>query len=351
MVNNEKLNKLLEHNNKGVDEAIAALQNIQNKEIQPIAVSYMWMNELCLGQGILPNLIISLLARPGQGKTYMAQTLRKDLLEDKSRNIGILYFNWEMPWFSLLLIELKKKLKRSFKDILGMTPTDRDLEEMEEVAEALKDPRFTSVDIALDPDEFEYVCRKYIEDNLDKDQLYMFIDHIGIGKGKNKLEVMFEIMERCNRIKLDYPNKLTFFPLAQLNREIEKLWRTRDVNPINLRVTSEYAYGADAIMQYSDIVVASVIPQKVGLAEGYCTVNRDRYPHLEDHILDAERMSPKDLVRLKGSNRVYYDVLKKRLDDDTPTLYCEILDPDKEDLIDAFATKETDSTDTDNLIF
>lgn len=351
-MNNEKLNKLLEHNTKGIDDAIRAITRLQNKKMIPIAVSYGFLNELCLGAGILPNLIISLLARPGQGKTYMAQTIRKDLLSDKSKNIGILYFNWEMPWFSLLLIELKKKLRKSFKDILGTKPTTEEKIQMKEVADALRDDRFTSVDISLDAKEFEYVCRKYIEDNLHRDQIFIFIDHIGIGKGKNKLEVMFEIMEVCNRLKLDYPNKLTFFPLSQLNRDIERLWRTRDVNPMNLRVTSEYIYGADAIMQYSDIVVASVIPQKAGFADlGYCVVNRNSHEHLEEHVMDSEKTSSKEYVRLKGNNRVYYDVLKKRLDDDAPTLYCEVLDEEKEEIISAFATKEVDKTEDEPLIF
>jgi hypothetical protein len=352
MINQEKLDNLLVHNKKGINGAVKALYDLQEGNLKPIKVSLEFLNELCLGSGILPNLIISFLARPGQGKTYIAQTIRKDLLDDPTRDIGILYFNWEMPWFSILLIELKKRLKKSFKDIIGNKPTDAEISEMKSVADELRDPRFTSVDIALEAKEFEYVCRKYIEENIDREQLYIFIDHIGIGKGKNKLEVMFEIMEVCNRLKLDYPNKLTFFPLSQLNREIEKLWRTKDVNPINLRVTSEYIYGADAIMQYSDIVIASVIPQKAGL-EKYCTVNRERYEHLDEHILDEDKNSPKDYVRLKGLNRVYFDILKKRLDDDSPTLYCDVLDQEKEEIISAFATREKDMTDPedDEIIF
>lgn len=345
------LDNLLTNNSSGVNQAVSALHDLQVGNTNPIPVSFEFINELCLGKGVLSNLIISILARPGQGKTYIAQTLRRDLLADKERDIGILYFNWEMPWFSILLVELKKRLKKSFKDILSSKPSTDELKEMKEVADELRDERFTSVDISLSPDEFEYVCRKYIEENIDKEQLYIFVDHIGIGKGKNKLEVMFEIMERCNRLKLDYPNKLTFFPLAQLNREIEKLWRTRDVNPINLRVTSEYAYGADAIMQYSDIVIASVIPQKAGL-DKYCTVNRERYEHLEEHITDEDKGSPKDYVRLKGLNRVYYDVLKKRLDDDTPTLYCEILNPEQEEFNNAVLRYEREiEMEEDDLVF
>jgi hypothetical protein len=347
----EKLDRLLKQDNSGVKEAFETLYDLQTGQTKPIEVSYDFINELCLGKGLMSNLIISILARPGQGKTYIAQTLRKDLLKDKDANIGIAYFNWEMPWFSIVLIELKKKLKRSFKEILGQAPSEEDKKVMREVANELRDKRFTSIDVALSPEEFDYVCRKYIQENIDKDQLFIFIDHLGIGKGKNKMEVMFEILEKCNAMKLDYPNKLTFIPLAQLNRELERLWRTKDLNPINLRVTSEYIYGADAIMQYSDIVIASVIPQKAGL-EKYCTVNRERYKHLEEHIVDEDKDSAKAYVRLKGLNRVYYDVLKKRLDDDTPTLYCEVLDPEQEEFIDAVKQYEKEyDYDEDEIAF
>ena len=281
--------------------------------------------------------------------TYVASQLKEDILADKSKDIGLLYFNWEMPTFALLLTQIRKKLMIPLRDILNLNPNKDQLNAMKQVADQFRDERLTTIEKSLTPTEFDYVCRKYIDENISKEQIFIVVDHVGITKGSNKLEAIFEILEVMNNIKLDYPNKLTFIVLGQLNREIERLWRTRDINPINLRVTSEYIYGSDALQQYADVIVASVIPEKAGL-EKYCTVNRKRYKHLEEHIVDEDKASPKDYVRLKGTNRVYFDFLKVRLDDGTPKLYCQYLNEEEKEDISVMSEMEKDSTE-DKLIF
>ena len=281
--------------------------------------------------------------------TYIASQLKEDILVDKKRDIGLLYFNWEMPTFALLLTQIRKRLMIPLREILNLNPNKEQLAVMKEVADGFRDERLVTVEKSLSPTEFDYVCRKYIEENIEKEQLFIVVDHVGITKGSNKLEAIFEILEVMNNLKLDYPNKLTFIVLGQLNRDIERLWRTRDINPINLRVTSEYIYGSDALQQYADVIVASVIPEKAGL-EKYCTVNRKRYEHLEEHIVDEDKASPKDYVRLKGNNRVYFDFLKVRLDDGTPKLYCQYLNEEEKDDINTMSEMEKDSTE-DKLIF
>ena len=238
--------------------------------------------------------------------TYIASQLKEDILADKKRDIGLLYFNWEMPTFALLLTQIRKKLMIPLRDILNLNPNKDQLNAMKQVADQFRDERLTTIEKSLTPTEFDYVCRKYIDENIS-------------------------------------------IVLGQLNREIERLWRTRDINPINLRVTSEYIYGSDALQQYADVIVASVIPEKAGL-EKYCTVNRKRYKHLEEHIVDEDKASPKDYVRLKGTNRVYFDFLKVRLDDGTPKLYCQYLNEEEKEDISVMSEMEKDSTE-DKLIF
>ena len=339
---NQKLDKLLDKNNNGIDNAVKSIHSYYSGKFKPIQTSYPFLNELSLG-GLLPGLIISILGRPQNGKSFIVQQLREDILKDKDRNIATLLYNLEMPWFSLLLVQIKKRLNKTFKDILSTKPTADESKIMKEVADDFRDPRLTTVTTALTPSDWEYLTRKWIEENIDKEQLFILYDHAGITKGTNKLEAIFELMERANNIKLDYPDKVTFIILGQLNREIERLFRTRDLNPINLRVTSEYIYGSDALQQYSDIIIASTIPQRFGL-EKYCSVNRERYQHLEDHIVEEDKASPKDYVRLKGLNRIYYDILKTRLNDDTPTLYCELLNEEQEEFNTAISQYEKDHT-------
>lgn len=344
----EYLNKLLVKDNRIINDAIRTLNRFQKGDVNPIKTSFDFLNDICLG-GLLPNLIISILGRPAHGKTYLASQIKEDILKDTTRDIGLLYYNWEMPAFALLLTQLKKKLNKQYVDILYNEPTEQEQPIYKEVAGEFRDDRLITVERSLTPTEFDYVTRKYVSENLHKEQLFVVVDHIGITKGTNKQQTIFEILEVMNGIKLDYPNKITFIVLGQLNREIEKLWRTRDINPINLRVTSEYVYGADAIMQYSDVIVASVIPSRAGLEE-YCTIHRERNPHLEDHILISDKSSNKDYVRLKGLNRVYFDTLKKRLDDGSPSLYCQIINKEQEELIEAYAYAEEDYTE-DDVVF
>ena len=236
---------------------------------------------------------------------------------------------------------------------MNLKPSPGQLAVMKKTADEFRDPRLTTVDRSLTPQEFDYVCRKYIADNPDLEQIFMVVDHVGITKGQNKQQAIFELLEICNNLKLDFPNLLTFIVLGQLNRQIELLWRTKDLNPINLRVTSEYIYGADALQQYADVIVASVIPEKAGFEDkGYCTIRRKGYPHLEEHIKDEDRNSPKDYVRLKSMNRVYFDFMKVRLDDGTPRLYCQIIDENQLEEIYAYGEIEKDSTqDDDDLEF
>jgi replicative DNA helicase len=345
------LDDLLIKNNKDFNEAVKTLNSFQKGEINPIESSYDFLNEICLG-GLLPNLIIAILGRPTHGKTYIASQLKEDILKDKNKNIGLLHYNWEMPAFALLLTQLKKRLHKPYREILYNLPSPEELVIMKDVADEFRDDRLTTIQKSLTPTEFDYLTRKYIEQNLDKEQLFIIVDHVGITKGTNKLQAIYELLEIMNGIKLDYPNRITFIILGQLNREIEKLWRTRDINPINLRITSEYIYGADALQQYADVIIASMIPSRAGLEDGYCTVHRERNPHLEEHIIVNDKNSNKDYVRLKGINRVYYDVLKKRLDDGSPSLYCQILSKEQEEIINAYSYSEHDSTeDEEEIIF
>ena len=152
-------------------------------------------------------------------------------------------------------------------------------------------------------------------------------------------------------LKLEFPGLLTFIVLGQLNREIENRWRNKDSNPFTLFPDGSSIYGSDSIVFFSDIVLAQVIPKVAGM-DKYGIINRERNPHLEDHILDEDKASPKDYVRLKGHNRIYYHYLKVRLMDGEPTIYCQILDPEQEEFNTAVSQYEKDNTvEDDDLAF
>lgn len=345
-----KIERLLERSIEGVNNTFLYLNSLQKKEVIPIKSGLPHLDTIGLG-GMFPDTVITVAARASQGKSYTANFIRTNILKDKEEDIGVLLWNLEMPFFTLLMVELKKVLNKSLKSILNTPPTDSELPFYKQVAREFKDKRLTKIDETVTPEEFYMVTKQYILNNIDKKQLFIILDHIGIIKGSNKTESIAMTMEYVNMLKLEFPGKLTFLILGQLNREIESRWRNKDSNPFTLFPDSSSIFGSDSVMFFSDIVMVQVIPQVVGM-DKYGVVNRERNEHLKDHICEEDLNSPKEYVRLNGLNRVYYHFVKVRLMDGEPTLYCEILDKEQEEFNTAVQTYEKDYTQPDdNIIF
>lgn len=349
-MNNEELRGLLTNSKEEINKAVKTIGGFQSGKLKPLKTSMEHLNNACLG-GLIPGIIVSICGRPSSGKTHTLHRLKNDILDPSNEKVKMLMYNWEMPWFSLILIQLKKVLKKSFKEILLNKPSESEADLYAEVMSKVRDERMTTVSRALTPSEWDIVTRMYIEDNLDADLIIIGTDHIGITVGDDKTKALYRLMELQNAIKLQYPDKVCLLNLSQLKREIETLWRAKDTNPSGLRVTSEFLFGADALMHYSDVIMAQVIPERANM-DKYTAVNKERYKHLEEHFVDDGNPTSES-VRLKGLNRVYFDYIKKRMPEDgEPTLYCEVLSKEAEEYIEATSKLEKDYVkDDENLEF
>lgn len=329
-MNQDKINRLLEHSVENINQTVKFLTDLQHKLIQPISSGLPHLDKVMLG-GLFPDLIISIVARASNGKSYTINRIRNAILEDKEQDVAMLFYNLEMPFFTLLLVEIKKILKKSLRFIIDNPPSEQELPLYKKVTDEFRDKRLTKIDETITAEEFYFITKAWIERNKHKKQLFILLDHIGIIKGKNKTESIHETMEYINMLKLEYPRLLTFIVLGQMNREIEARWRQKDTNPTQLIPDSSSVYGSDSIMFFSDIVMAQVIPQAVGMEEKYASVNKERYDYLSEHFTD-DGVATSKYTRLRGDNRVYYHFLKVRLQDGEPTMYCEILNPEIEEL-------------------
>lgn len=350
-MNKEKINKLLEHSVENINKTVEFLFSLQKKLNVPISSGIPHLDKIALG-GLLPNSILSIVSRSSMGKSYSVNRIRNSILKNKDDNVGVLLWNLEMPFFTLLLVELKKALKKPLRWIVDNPPVEKeDRDIYRKVIKEFKDERFTKIDETVSPEDFYNVTKEYIEKNKYRKQLFIMIDHIGIIKGKNKNESVGETMEYANKLKMEYPDLLTFIILGQLNREIENRWRQSDSNPMTLIPGSDNVSNSDALLFYSDVIMAQVIPQVVGM-DKYASVNKERYDYLKEHFIEDNNPAS-EYTRLKGRNRIYYHFLKVRLLDGEPTIYCEILDPEAEEIIQAQAKyeKDTDETEEDNMDF
>lgn len=328
----EEIDALIEAGNKAaLDKAFAQIKAIQRGEIPPIMTGIDHLDNF-LPSG-LNNQWVFFGSRPSMGKTHMAQRLKKNLL-DKDINplidIAVLTLNWEMQLKSLLLRDMKQALNKGIRDILAKELSGDEAEKANAAIRQYYDKNTLDFDQTIVGEEFKYLIKKFREKHLGK-EIIVIIDHVHVLLTKKEID---EFNRTCNDLKKEFTD-ISFVVFFQLRRDIENRWRgtgEAKVNPKHFLPNSSDIYNTDTLYQFADIILTSVIPQVVDMDE-YTTVNKERNQHLVDHFIGDGKDNK--TARLKGRNRVYYNYIKIRNNDDfeAPRLFCDIINPDIEDII------------------
>ena len=337
--------EIFENKGKEAEEAFEEILSLQSGESDVIKTGIKFLDDNLIGG--VNNCMIFVASRPSMGKTHNSSTIQRNLLENYE-DVRILRMNLEMPTQSLLLRELRNSSKRKMKDILSRPFTDEELREAKISLNKFKDPRITDFSKALLGEELKDLLRafhitvKKEEEELGRElKKVVFLDHIHTYSSKVDIDSVIEIF---NDVKMVDKN-MSFFIYAQLNRTIEDMWREAKEKKgfqVNMLPSSKYIYMSDKLMQYADIVMAITIPQVVDLEE-FASVNRERNQHLSEHFIEDGKESK--FAKLKGLNRVYYNFIKIRMNDDfdEPRLFCELIDEEKEEFIDMIYKESSES--------
>jgi hypothetical protein len=328
----EEIDAIIEAGNKAaLDKAFSQIKAIQRGEIPPIMTGIDHLD------GFLPsglnNQWIFYGSRPSMGKTHMAQKLKKNLLSDEVNpliDIAVLTLNWEMQLKSLLLRDMKQALNKGIRDILSKEFSAEEGGKANEAVKQYYDPNTLDFDQTIVGEEFKYLIKKFREKHEGK-EIVVIIDHIHVILTKKEID---EFNRVCNDLKKEFTD-ISFIIFFQLRRDIEQRWRgtgEAKINPKNFLPNSSDIYNTDTLYQFADIILTSVIPQVVDMDE-YTTVNKERNQHLIEHFIGDGKDNK--TARLKGRNRVFYNYIKIRNNDDfeAPRLFCDIINPDIEDII------------------
>lgn len=312
-----------------VDEAYEEILKLQRGDTRPLTTGFKFLDDNLIGG--LNGKMVFIGSRPGMGKTYNSSQIQNHLLENFS-DVRIARINLEMPTQAMLLRELKKGLNKPMKDIVSQEFSEEELVKAQESLSKFKDSRVTDYSQPLRGEElrdflraFYVVCKEEKNPNIKK---VIILDHLHVYSSKDEIDNVLEVF---NEVKMADPN-ISFLIYFQMNRTIEDEWRSskekRSFN-FNMLPSSKFIYLSDKLMQYADIVMGITIPQVVDL-EVFVSVNKKRNTHLEEHFLEESKES--DFAKLKGLNRVYYNFIKIRMNDDfnEPRLFCEVLDESRE---------------------
>lgn len=329
----EEIDKLFEVTNTEVLEAHQNIINLQKNKDLIIKTGISWIDDN-ISAGLNGKMVF-IGSRPSGGKTHNCSKVVANLLntEINPSNIRVLKNNLEMRTEDLLMRDLSSKLNRSPKDILKREYTEDEKPVVKSVVSAFNNPRILHNSFMLKGEEYRYFITKFIsksvEDFGEDVQCIILTDHIHVYSNK---DIIDEILGIQNDIKMSHKN-VSFINYFQLNRETEDMWRDtkeKKANPKNMLPSSKNIYQTDKLQQFSDLTVGMVIPQVYDMDE-YASLNSKYNSNLEGHYLNTD--SDGDYKRLKGRNRIYYNIIKRRMVDDfnDPKVFCDILNPNYED--------------------
>jgi len=356
----EQIKFLLSEENNEPLEAHKEIVSIQKDKNSLILLDDDWLNNNLVGG--LNNKIIFGGSRPGNGKTTHCSKTINALLNSKLNPvpINIIRFNLEMPTQTLLLQQLSRSLSKSPKEILEKPYSEEERPIVTDVVNSFMDKRIKNISRVLKAQDFKNLMLEWLKDIDNKDREYnnsklneeieknpqdkegviknfkhqktkkvALIDHLHIYRSKEEIDSLLLV---CNELKMLDKN-LSFIIYFQLRRDVEDLWRdTKDkkVNPKNMLPNSTFIYMSDVLQQVADLVFSMVIPQIYEL-DDYVAVHKERNIHLKEHFSDD--LADNSFTRLKGRNRIYYNLLKIRLLNsfDDPRIFCDVLNKEYEE--------------------
>jgi len=331
MYDQQLIEELLNVNSDPVLDACKEIASIQRGEVATIKTGISHLDEK-LPSG-LGNQMVFIGSRPSMGKTHMASTVKSNLFEHNPQlDIHLLDFSWEMQMKSLVLRSMKQATGLTIREILNSELGEHDADKAKQAISKMRDPRIKTVDVVLQGENFRQFVKGYLNLHQGK-EVIILIDHIHVILTKKEID---EFLALCNELKKEYKN-LSFLIFFQLKRELELIWRgSNDAkvkpNAKNYVPNSGHIYNTDSLYQFADLIMTMVIPQVVDL-DLYAPVHKERNEHLSSHFIDST--TDTKYATLKGRNRIYYNYIKMRLNDDftAPTMFCDILQPDIEDII------------------
>jgi len=225
--------------------------------------------------GIEWGSIITIAGMSGSGKTAILNEMETSLFkQNPDEKFAVLSFNFEMLARRLVGRKISAKLNKSVKQLYSAdleekdkNLTKEDLELAKEYIESIKNLPIYYVDMPGTPVQIrEAIYRINDLPEVRDKKLLITLDHSILVKktpGKDQMETLYDLSFEANQIKKNIDSSFIF--LSQLNRSIESTER-RQNSDLHYPTKADI-FGADALYQYSDVVLVPHRPEMLGIRE------------------------------------------------------------------------------------
>jgi len=241
-------------------------------------------------------------ARPGVGKSVFSQCLLKGFLTHNDQDFDVLDFTWEMPTRMILIRDLSRDLKRSYKYVCSADRNVISDDEMDKVDSLIDDYDTLPIFFVEKPDTttgFADTVRRFQDKR--KRKLLVRVDHTILAKISqhegDRVSMLLNLLSKANDIKKERKD-VTFMFLSQLNREFE----TRQDEGTEKAFPQQFdCFGGDAAAMYSETMILLNKPSK------YQIKYYGKRPHgmeverhdIFAHIVKSRNAAPDLIIRFR----------------------------------------------------
>lgn len=237
-------------------EAIQYMEDRRDGNVQSIKTPWKKFNDAGIG-GLEWGSITTIAARPGGGKTLIVNQITRNAHKlNPTQDFAVLDFQFEMSSKTTGVREFSSVIKKSYRELLSVDQkiSDHDLALAWAHSKNSVDLEVYQIDTPLTVSQIEQTILDFIKEK--KKPVIVTIDHSVLIKKaageKDIFESLYALGEMLTKLKKKMP--VMFIILTQMNRSIEDQSRKIPGTAGNYP-TSGDIFGADALLQHSDLMV------------------------------------------------------------------------------------------------
>lgn len=255
-----------------VSEAYAQAMDYAEKrrsgEIRSIKTPWPKFNEISMN-GLEWNSLTVIAGRPGSGKTLIGSMIAREAFKlnpEQAEDFCVVDFQFEMLARSIALREISGQTGinvRRLTSVAGQV-TDEDLKSAYDYCRENKYREIYTWEKPLTVEKMREKIFQFYESKEKK--MIVTIDHSLLlrksASEKENKDILYNLGYMLAETRRQLP--IIFIALSQLNREIETVERVRNASIGNFVKDSD-VFGADALLQFTDILIGINRPAKYGI--------------------------------------------------------------------------------------
>lgn len=254
------------HISESYDKALEYSLKRSTGEIRSLKTPWPSFNEATM-DGIEWNSLTVIAGRPASGKTLIGSLISREAFKlNPTEDFCVLDFQFEMLARTVAIREISAGIDVSTRKLnsVGDKVTDEDMVAARAYCDANRHREIYTYEMPLTVDKMKDKIYQFVD--YKKKPTLITIDHSLLlrrdASEKDRIDGLYNLSNMLAETRRRLP--VSFIVLSQLNRDIESVDRIKPGTQGNYVKDSD-VFGADALLQYADVLVGVNRPAKYGI--------------------------------------------------------------------------------------